>query len=184
VNQSIKRFILPSLAALGAITLAVSIMAPAAAQTAAPMASGAPPQGTGQCAGDHNLMRVHRRLLGAITQLSNDQKDYGGHRVAALNDLQSARTEIVAAESYAQTSYQEPAHCFNVSNVAYGGNPQSGERNQGNSNNNLASVNKWVGGMITHLQADPRDYGGHRDAAIKDMQQAQSELAAGASSAT
>jgi hypothetical protein len=175
MRDSIRKPIMRDLAMIGAFFLTLAAAAPAYAQ----MSPG--PGGGGGCSSDHNLTKVHRRLLGAIQQLSDDQSDYGGHRVAALNDLQAARSEIEAAESYAQSNYHEPAHCFNISGMGTGGNAMAGKRGQSNSNGNLARVDKWVGGMITQLQADSRDYGGHRDNAVKDIQQAQTELAAAGS---
>lgn len=47
-----------------------------------------------------NLLFVRRRLEAMIDQLQRDRHDYGGHRVAALQDLQAARNEILAAIAY------------------------------------------------------------------------------------
>ncbi|WP_317994797.1 hypothetical protein [Vulcanimicrobium alpinum] len=46
---------------------------------------------------DRNLRNVRRRLERIIDQLQRDQRDYGGHRVRAIQDLQQARLEIDAA---------------------------------------------------------------------------------------
>ena len=40
---------------------------------------------------DQNLRREIRRLEGVIDMLQSDTHDYGGHRVAAIADLQRAR---------------------------------------------------------------------------------------------
>jgi hypothetical protein len=49
---------------------------------------------------DRNLRQVRRRLEGMIDQLQRDQRDYDGHRVKAIADLQQARAEIDAALQY------------------------------------------------------------------------------------
>jgi Spy/CpxP family protein refolding chaperone len=54
----------------------------------------------GDRASDRNLWSVRRRLEAMIDQLQRDRRDYGGHRVAALRDLQNARNEILQAEQY------------------------------------------------------------------------------------
>ena len=130
------------------------------------------------CSSDHNLMHVHRRLDGAIDQLSHDQHDYDGHRVSAMNDLQNARNELVAAERYAENNDRDNPRCFTTSGGTGGSDVNWGERNQRGSNENIWSVRNWVERMIVQLNHDERDYGGHRVAAINDMQQARTQLLA------
>jgi hypothetical protein len=109
--------------------------------------------------------------------LQQDQRDYGGHRVTALNDLQAARTQIIAAEQYAvQVNHEDPA-CFQT-HGSNGAADVSGVRGQGGSNGNIWHVTHWVDGMIGQLQKDGNDYGGHRVAAINSMQTARTELTA------
>ncbi len=50
-----------------------------------------------------NMLSVRRRVEKLIDQLQRDRRDYGGHRVAAIADLQNARNEIIAAISYDST---------------------------------------------------------------------------------
>ena len=52
---------------------------------------------------DTNLQRVHRHLERIIDELQHDQHDYCGHRVAAIGQLQAARTEIEAGLACDQT---------------------------------------------------------------------------------
>ena len=130
------------------------------------------------CASDHNLMHVHRRLDGAIDQLSHDQHDYDGHRVSAMNDLQSARNEIIAAEQFAENDDHDNPRCFTTQGGTGGSDVNWGERGQRGSNENLAGVRNWVDRLIAQLNHDERDYGGHRVAAINDMQRAREQLAA------
>ena len=116
---------------------------------------------------------------GAIDQLQHDQRDYGGHRVNAINDLQNARNEIVAAEQYAINVDHDNGRCYRAGGPTGGSDANWGLRGQGGSNRNLLGVRRWVENMIDQLQRDQRDYGGHRVNAINDMQAARNELIAG-----
>ncbi len=49
---------------------------------------------------DRNLRTEIRRLEGVIDMLQRDQHDYGGHRVAAIADLQRAREQLEAGLQY------------------------------------------------------------------------------------
>ena len=49
-----------------------------------------------------NIGHVRHRLERLIDNLSQDQRDYGGHRVQALQLLQQARAQLLAAEQYDQ----------------------------------------------------------------------------------
>jgi hypothetical protein len=49
---------------------------------------------------NENLRDVQRRVDALIDELSRDAHDYGGHRVNAINALQRARNEIIAAERF------------------------------------------------------------------------------------
>jgi hypothetical protein len=55
-----------------------------------------------QYGSNRNLWNVDAQVRGLIGQLNHDDRDYGGHRVNAVNDLQAARNEIVAAEQFAR----------------------------------------------------------------------------------
>ena len=47
--------------------------------------------------GDANLVRMRQLLERGIDMLQHDQEDYNGNRVKAINYMQQARTEIIAA---------------------------------------------------------------------------------------
>ena len=49
---------------------------------------------------DANLRGTRRRLETVIDQLQRDRRDYDGHRVKAIQDLQMARGELDAALQY------------------------------------------------------------------------------------
>jgi outer membrane murein-binding lipoprotein Lpp len=146
------------------------------------LASTAPAFARPDCSSNANLWHVHRRLDGAIDQLSHDQRDYAGHRVAALNDLQNARGQIMAAEQYAVNVDHDNPACFRASGSTGGSDRHWGMRGQGGSNANIIGVRRWVERLINQLQSDQRDYGGHRVAAIDDMQAAREQLVAAESS--
>jgi hypothetical protein len=69
--------------------------------------------------------------------------------------------------------------CIRAYGPTGGSDANWGMRGQGGSNSNLMSVRRWVENMIDQLQRDQRDYGGHREQAIDDMQRARNELIAG-----
>ena len=47
-----------------------------------------------------NLLRVRARLAALIDQLQRDQRDYGGHRIAAVANMQQARAQLDQAIEY------------------------------------------------------------------------------------
>ena len=58
----------------------------------------------GQGSSNRDMRKIGRGLDRMIAALEHDQRDYGGHRVTALNELQQARGEITAAEQYARAN--------------------------------------------------------------------------------
>lgn len=158
-------------------TLAVSFSGIASAQVAQPVAPMAQPTHLrGDCQSGHNLAHVHRRLDGTIDQLQHDQQDYQGHRVKAISDLQAARTEIIAGEQSAENTQGDSGSCFKTHGPTGGGDQNWGKRPQGWSNSNLMNARHSVQRMVEELKSDQRDYGGHRVAAISDMERARAEL--------
>ncbi|HEV2281440.1 MAG TPA: hypothetical protein VGX75_03480 [bacterium] len=76
-------------------------LAGAAGMAATVVAAGAamaqvPPTRT-EVGSARNLVHVRTALEGLIDQLQRDQVDYGGFRVRAIQSLQHARADIVAA---------------------------------------------------------------------------------------
>jgi hypothetical protein len=137
---------------------------------------GLPADARTDCSSNQNLAQVHRRLDGAIDQLQHDQRDYDGHRVDAINDLQNARQQLVAAEQWAVTNDRDNPRCIRAYGSTGGSDVNWGTRGQRGSNTDVAYVRGWVENMIDQLQRDQRDYGGHRVAAINDMQAARAQL--------
>jgi Spy/CpxP family protein refolding chaperone len=92
-------------AALSAAVLSVSMFAAGAALTTSAHAQMTPvPYRNGGLRGEsgsfRNLHHVRQRLETLISELQRDQRDYGGHRVAAINLMQQARAELIQAEQY------------------------------------------------------------------------------------
>jgi hypothetical protein len=155
----------------------ISALAAAAALAAGTLSFGftcARASAAPDCSSNKNLWHVHRRLDGAISQLQHDERDYGGHRAAAVDDLVAARGDLVAAEQYAVNVDHDDPSCFQASGPT--GGTGGGTRGQGGSNYNIANVGRWVGRLTEQLQNDQRDYGGHRAAAVAQLQKAQAEL--------
>jgi Spy/CpxP family protein refolding chaperone len=97
-------------AAVGVATALVATgLAAAAAPPAIPPPTMAPrpypspsgnPNWRNQQHSDRNISRTRKRLERVIDELQQDQRDYDGHREKALDLLQRARTELLAAEQY------------------------------------------------------------------------------------
>lgn len=139
---------------------------------------GAPAQARTDCASNGNLAQVHRRLDGAIDQLQHDQRDYGGHRIDAINDLQNARAQLVEAEQWALNNDRENRACTRAYGPTGGSDVNWGRRGDVRSDRDVRYVSAWIGRMIDQLQRDQHDYDGHRVAAINAMQAARAQLAA------
>lgn len=85
-------------AAFAAAVLSLSMFGAGAAFTASASAQTA--FARGEYASARNIIRIKARLEGLIDQASRDQRDYGGHRVAAIADMQRARAQLQAAIDY------------------------------------------------------------------------------------
>lgn len=129
------------------------------------------------CSSNANLSHAHRRLDGAIDQLQHDQHRYGGHRVSAIGDMLNARSELVAAEQYAVNVDRENPACFRTTGGTGGSDDPWGMRNPGPSNRNVWYVDRWLRTIAGQLSSDQRDYGGHRVAALRDIEAARAQLA-------
>ena len=83
---------------LAAAAGAGAALATAAAALAAPTPN--PKWMRNQNRSDVNVRRVRRHLEHVIDELQHDRHDYGGHREKALDLLQRARQELLAAEQF------------------------------------------------------------------------------------
>lgn len=107
-------------------------------------------------ASDRNIRNVRDGVVRAIRQLQADQRDYGGHRGAAVSDLAKAETELDRALAFDRTDSSRAKA----------------------SDTNVEAVIDGLNAANSQLVRDQRDYGGHRVAAIADIQKAVQELRA------
>ena len=54
----------------------------------------------GERGSNHNIHWVRRRVETLLDELQRDQRDYGGHRIAAINLMQQARNQLLQAEQW------------------------------------------------------------------------------------
>lgn len=125
-----------------------------------------------------NVAKIGMQSSKLIEKLQADNNGYGGHRVAAINALQTAQTELDAAAAYAAAhGYQAPVE----NPKQHTPNPN---RTRAKSDWSIEKGQMAVQRWIMHLQNDSRDFGGHRSAAITSLQQAETELGAATQYAT
>jgi len=86
-------------ALIASLVLSVAMFGAGAAFT-----PGAHAQAIGAVRGEYgsarNLQWARTRLEGLIDQLQRDKRDYGGHRVAAIANMQQARAQLDQAIEY------------------------------------------------------------------------------------
>lgn len=159
--------------AIGVASCLASATLAAGAQT--PYTVAVPSTAVGsQYLSNTNLERIADRIQRQIVFLNHDARDYGGHRVNAIRDLQGAHDQLKVAEAYARShGYGTPG--MNPGPVG-GPRPGGWRRWEWQSDTNLSTVRAHLQQMIDRLQRDNRDYGGHRVAAVTDMQAAVNEL--------
>jgi len=123
---------------------------------------------------DENLRFARLYVERSNDMLSHDQRDYGGHRVTAMNDLSQARSDLNSAlkfdknheDAVLPTSAMpgdEDLEAFFV-------------RGQFASNENIEYVRRYAERAIDLLQNDSHDYHGFRAKAIDDLQRARDQL--------
>jgi hypothetical protein len=149
--------------ALGVATFVLSAAAVAGAQPA-------PPSYRQQSLA--NVARFAEHTQKMIGNLQRDARDYGGHRVAAINALQNAANELNAAAQFAE------AHGYQMPVQQPPRNPNPYRRPKVSSDTDMQKAQMATGHMIERLQSDSRDFGGHRAAAIDALRQANAELTA------
>lgn len=123
----------------------------------------------GNTGGNSNMQYTRWYIGRAISNLQYDQRDYGGHRVNAINDLQQAANQIqhglVINRQTGDFNPQQPPNA----NGAW-------MRPQRNSNQNMRNVRQMIQSAISMLQRDPQTYGGYRNSAINSLQSALGEV--------
>ncbi|HET9341426.1 MAG TPA: hypothetical protein VFO25_00755 [Candidatus Eremiobacteraceae bacterium] len=133
--------------------------------------------GTGEGVSNANLSFVNEHVNTAISNLQSDRNDYGGHRVAAINDLQTAHNDILDALNF-DKSHPGDSRVQNtmpVSPVTIN-NTSMGQIDQHQSNQSLANARQNLEQAIDALGRDAHDYGGFRVKAMAALQAARTEL--------
>ena len=123
---------------------------------------------------DANMRYASNYIERANDYLANDQHDYGGHRVAAMTDINRARADIASALAYDNS--HPGAHP--MINQASPVDEAAFVRSQQGSNNNLTYVRAYLERAIDMMQRDNTDYGGYRVKAIADTQAARDQIVA------
>lgn len=117
---------------------------------------------------DNNLRWARAHVERDIDMLQRDQRDYGGHRVKAIEDFQSARTQLTLGLTY------DGSHDYSIPMPVVPNFAVSNNR----SDANLLYVRADVEHVLDVLQRDNTDYGGHRVAAIALLQQGRQQILA------
>ena len=132
--------------------------------------------GTGEGASNANLRFVDEHINTAISSLQNDRNDYGGHRVAAINDLQAASEDIASALAF-DKSHPGKTRVQNIAPVApVIPNTAMGQISQRQSNASLQRARTNIEQSIDALSRDAHDFGGFRIKAIDELQAARTQL--------
>ena len=131
----------------------------------------------GQGTSNNSVWSAEHHLRGMIVRLERDDRDYGGHRVAALNAVRNAHRELLAAETYAR------GRGYGTPNTGYSGPkppvPVMGtvpRRPPPQSNASVVDAQHAVNRIIRSLEGDSSDYGGHKGAALGQLHVAENEL--------
>lgn len=153
--------------------------------------------GSGQRVSDANLRFVDVHVRTAIGRLEQDRNDYGGHRAAAINDLQQARGYISSALAYDNSHGRGNGAQPVVPSTVIPGNVNTRNVDTGavvpSTMNTLSSGTLQSNGMVTNdqtladarqnletaidaLKRDADDYGGFRIKAIGSLEAARSQL--------
>ncbi|HEY7994392.1 MAG TPA: hypothetical protein VID24_09285 [Candidatus Eremiobacteraceae bacterium] len=112
---------------------------------------------------DQNLRYTRAYIERSLDMLSHDQSDYGGHRVAAIGDLNTAKADLTSALQFDKN----PDDRVVPTDVRSQDTDIAAiMRGQFASNENLEHTRTIVARSIALLQQDAHDYGGYRVKAI------------------
>ncbi len=122
----------------------------------ASLAGGAAAQAVTPAQGRSNqsIREAYGQVAELIDELGLDKADYNGHRVAAIAQLNTAKSQLFEALKVRRQT----------------------DRAQGYSDASIRDAQRDVTRIIGNLQRDAADYGGHRLAAIADLQTAATDL--------
>lgn len=120
---------------------------------------------------DTNLRWARYRVEENLDLLQRDRHDYNGYRVRAIADMQAARTQILLGLGYDRNHEWPAAQPMAAAAAAVGVDNRS--------DRNLLQVRRNLEHIIDVMQRDRHDYGGHRVAAIGDLQRAREDILVG-----
>jgi hypothetical protein len=122
---------------------------------------------------DSNLRWARERVGQNIDMLQQDRHDYGGYRERAISLFQQAREQLTLALQFdiRHESFAPVANALPDAEMMH-------LRGECASDMNLNIVRRNIGHIIDVLQRDNGDYGGHRLAAIRKLEEGREMLKA------
>ncbi len=128
-------------------------------------------------ASDANMRYASQYIERVADQLQTDRNDYGGHRVAAIADINQARADIAAGLAYDNGHPHANPQVSTVNDADEAAFVQGQEA----SNHDLTYDRRYIERAIDMLQHDAPDYNGYRLKAIAALQAAHQEIVNGLS---
>jgi protein-tyrosine-phosphatase len=122
-------------------------------------------------ASDDNIRYTRGYIQKGISMLQQDQRDYGGHRAAAVTAMQNADADLLTALRADHANESVPT----VNALAL---PAGYLLGQHASNQNIAYARVYVEHAIDMLQHDQHDYNGYRAKSVQQLQVAHAQLIA------
>lgn len=120
-------------------------------------------------ASDSNIRYTRSYIERGISMLQADRSDYAGHRIAAINAMQNADNDLLAALRADRADESVPA----VQALPV---PTDYLTTQRASNRNIAYTRTYVEHAMDMLQHDQHDYNGYRAKAVQQLAVAREQL--------
>jgi hypothetical protein len=123
---------------------------------------------------NQNLDALANRINEDIASLNGDRTDYGGHRLEAIRFMQIAHNQIAASEQFAAAN----GHAANAMNPgqAVAMAPGGQRRPQAGSDENIVYTQNDLRGIMSQMNSDSYDYGGHKAKAVNALNNAVTSL--------
>jgi hypothetical protein len=127
-----------------------------------------------QAQSNRNLDALANRINDDIVSLNGDTTDYGGHRLEAIHFMQVAHNQIGASERFAAAN----GHTANAMGPGQAVAAAAGgqRRPQAGSNENIVYVQNDLRGIMSQMNSDSYDYGGHKARAVDALNNAINSL--------
>ncbi len=127
-----------------------------------------------QAQSNHSLDALAQRINDDIVSLNGDTTDYGGHRVEAIRFMQIAHNQIAASEQFAAAN----GHTANAMSPGQAVAQANGgqRRPQAGSNENIVYVQNDLRGIMSQMNSDSYDYGGHKTKSVNALNNAVNSL--------